>query len=146
MLVYRSQRRTLKAFIRQMFSYGRGRGQQTLITSSYSLTSFIPLFFDLYLVIALICIKYVLLLVPLVVYLTAAFASSLIALLRTGRLFSLFLIGIYPLMHIVNGAGLLWGLVIGKPEPLGDGSIRIRRIKKFGENNHSLLPLSGESP
>ena len=51
MFVFRSQRRTLKAFIRQMFSYGRGRGQQTLITSSYSVTSFIPLFFVAYLII-----------------------------------------------------------------------------------------------
>lgn len=50
MSVLRSQRRTLKAFIRQMFNYGRGRGQQTLITASYSVTSFIPLFFVAYLI------------------------------------------------------------------------------------------------
>ena len=133
MFVFRSQRRTLKAFILQMFNYGRGRGQQTLITSSYSVTSFIPLFFVAYLVIALICIKYVFLLIPLVIYLSVALVSSLQVLLRTGRLFALLLSGIYPLMHIVNGIGLLWGLINGKPEPVRDTAIRIRRIKAFGE-------------
>jgi GT2 family glycosyltransferase len=133
MLAFRSQRKTLKAFIRQMFSYGRGRGQQTLITSSYTVSSFIPLFFVAYLVLTLICIKYVLMLVPLVIYLSAALVSSLCVLRRTGRLFSLLLPGIYPLMHIVNGVGLLWGLINGKPDPVHDNSIRIRRIKGLGE-------------
>jgi GT2 family glycosyltransferase len=133
MSVYRSQRATLKAFIRQMFSYGRGRGQQSLITSSYSVTSLIPLFFVVYLFVALLGIKYLFLLMPLVIYLCAAFATSLLVVCRTGRLFALLLPGIYPLMHVVNGIGLLWGLVNGKPEPAGDSFIRIRRIKGFGE-------------
>lgn len=136
MLVYRSQRRTLKAFVRQMFSYGRGRGQQSRITSSYSVTSFIPLFFVVYLVISLICIKYVFLLVPAVIYILAALISALLIVGRTGQLFSLLLIGIYPLMHIVNGFGLLWGLINGKPEPIQDSSIRIRRIKSLDESCH----------
>lgn len=140
MAVHRSQRRTLKAFVRQMFTYGRGRGEQTLITASYSLTSFIPLFFVAYLLFVLIFIKYLLLLAPLVVYLGAAFASSLLVLRRTGRPFMLFLTVIYPLMHVVNGIGLLWGLLNGKPAPVGDGPIRIRRIKAFGGDNPSPLP------
>jgi GT2 family glycosyltransferase len=133
MVVHRSQRRTLKAFIRQMFAYGRGRGQQTLITSSYSAISFIPMFFVLYLVLALICIKYVLLLVPLVIYLCAALLSSLLVLRRTGRLLSLLLVAIYPLMHVANGTGLLWGLINGKPGPVHDSSIRIKVLKRLGE-------------
>ena len=135
MLVFRSQRQTLKAFIRQMFNYGRGRGQQTLITSSYSVTSFIPLFFVAYLLLSLLCIKYVFLNVPLVIYLSAALVSSLMVLRRSGRLFSLLLVGIYPLMHIVNGVGLLWGIINGKPEPVHDSSITIRKIKGLGENS-----------
>ena len=135
MLVFRSQRQTLKAFIRQMFNYGRGRGQQTLITSSYSVTSFIPLFFVAYLLLSLLCIKYVFLNVPLVIYLSAALVSSLMVLRRSGRLFSLLLVGIYPLMHIVNGVGLLWGIINGKPEPVHDSSITIRKIKELGENS-----------
>ena len=119
-----------------MFSYGRGRGQQTLITSSYSVTSFIPLFFVVYLLISLICIKYLFLLIPLVVYILAALASSLLLLARTGRVCTLLLIGMYPLMHCVNGVGLLWGLINGKPEPVQDSAIRVRRIKSLGESFH----------
>lgn len=138
MFVQRSQRQTLKAFIRQMFSYGRGRGQQTLITSSYSVTSFIPLFFVVYLTLIPILIKSVLLLVPLVLYISAAFVSSLLVLRRTGRLLSLLLIGLYPLMHIVNGLGLMWGLIRGKPAPVRDSSILIKRIKSFDKQFSDL--------
>jgi len=133
MSVFRSQRTTLKAFVRQMFSYGRGRGQQTVMTSSYSVTSFIPLFFVAYLLLALMSIKHVFILVPLMVYLSAALVSALIVLFRSGRLFSLLLIGIYPLMHIANGVGLLYGLISGKPEPVKDSSIRVSRIKSLGQ-------------
>lgn len=133
MFAFRSQRQTLKAFVRQMFSYGRGRAQQSLITSSYSITSFTPLFFVLYLVIFLLGIKYILLLVPLMLYLAAALASTLLVVYRTGCLYCLLLLTVYPLMHIVNGVGLLWGLMNGKPAPLHDSSIRISKIKKLGK-------------
>jgi glycosyltransferase involved in cell wall biosynthesis len=123
MCVYRSQRRSLKAFVRQMFSYGRGRGQQSIVTSKYSVTSFIPLFFVIYLAVASVFIKYVLLLAPLMIYLAAAFFSSLQIMIKSGRQSSLLLIGIYPLMHVVNGLGLLWGLMNGKPDPVCDSSI-----------------------
>lgn len=132
MSVFRSQRATLKAFVRQMFSYGRGRGQQTVMTSSYSVTSFIPLFFVAYLIFALMCIKHSFMLVPLVIYLSAALLSALIVLFRSGRQFSLMLLGVYPLMHIVNGVGLLYGLLSGEPEPVQDSSIRISRVKPMG--------------
>ena len=134
MYVYRSQRQTLTAFVRQMFSYGRGRGQQTLISRSFSVTSFIPLFFVVYLVVTLVCIKYLLLFVPLVLYLLAAIVSALAISFQRGRLLSLLLVGIYPIMHTVNGVGLLWGLINGRPVARHDSAIRITRIKKFGES------------
>ncbi|MDO9069400.1 MAG: glycosyltransferase family 2 protein [Deltaproteobacteria bacterium] len=137
MIVFRSQRQTMGAFIRQMFNYGRGRGQQSLITSSYSLTSFIPLYFVAYLILLLICIKYVLLLVPLVIYLFLTFVSSLWVFCRTRRLFVLLLLGVYPLMHVVNGLGLIWGLINGKPVPAHDNFLRIRIIKRLGEKFRS---------
>jgi len=131
--VYRSQRRTMKAFARQIFGYGRGRGQQSLITSKYPVHSFIPLFFVIYLVIALAGSKYVLLLGPLVIYLAAAFFSAIRIAISSGRMFYLFLIGIYPLMHVANGLGLFWGLLSGKPQPVCDSSILITKIKNFGD-------------
>lgn len=132
MYVFRSQRTTLKAFIRQMFSYGRGRAQQSLITGSYPVTSFIPMFFVAYLFLSLILIKYVLLLAPLVLYVAAAAASTLLIALRTGRFYSLLLFGIYPLMHVVNGVGLFWGLLAGKPHTVHDSSVTVRRLKALG--------------
>jgi GT2 family glycosyltransferase len=138
MFVYRSQRATLKTFIRQMFSYGRGRGQQTLITSSFSITSFIPLFFIVYLILIPFFTKYVLLFTPLVIYLTAALVSTISVLRQSRQPFSLLLIGVYPLMHIVNGVGLFWGLINGKPDPVQDSSIRIRRIKRMGNKDFDV--------
>jgi len=132
MHVFRSQRHNIRAFIRQMFNYGRGRAQQSLITGRYPATSFIPLFFAAYLIISLIFIKYVLLLLPLVLYLSSAFISSFLVLCRTGRLYTLLLPGIYLIMHIANGLGLFWGLINGKPDTVSDSSICIRKIKGVG--------------
>jgi succinoglycan biosynthesis protein ExoA len=133
MYVFRSQRTTITAFIRQMFNYGRGRAQQSLITGSYSVTSFIPLFFIAYLVLSLIFIKYASLLAPLMIYMAASAVNTLLAVCRTGRLSALLLLGIYPLMHCVNGAGLLWGLLRGKPLPVRDSNVTVRRIKALGQ-------------
>lgn len=132
MYVLRSPRPTLKAFIRQMFSYGRGRAQQSLITGSYPLTSFIPLFFAAYLILLPLCTKYVLLLAPLMLYVAAASLNALLFACRTGRFYPLLLLGIYPLMHVVNGAGLLRGLLGGKPHPIHDSSLTVRRLKDLG--------------
>lgn len=132
MHIFRSQRQTIWAFIRQMFNYGRGRAQQSLLTNRYPATSFIPLFFVAYLLISLIFIKYVLLLLPLVLYLSAAFISSFLLLSRTGRSYAMLLPPVYLIMHTANGLGLLWGLVNGKPERIRDSAIRIRKVKGLG--------------
>jgi len=130
--VFRSQRHNIKAFIRQMFNYGRGRSQQSLITNRYPATSFIPLFFVAYLVISLIFIKYVLLLLPLMIYLSAAFISTFLVLCRTGHSYTLLLPAIYLIMHIANGLGLLWGLINGKPGTVCGSAISISKIKELG--------------
>ena len=140
MLVHRSQRRSLKVFVRQMFAYGRGRGQQTLVTSRYSMASFIPLLFVIYLVFSLVCIKYLLLLAPLVIYFAAALFSTLRIMIKSRRLFALLLVGIYPLMHIVNGIGLLWGLLGGKPFPTDCGTILITKIRGYGDTFAEKMP------
>lgn len=134
MYVYRSQRRSLKAFVRQMFAYGRGRAQQTLISGSFSLVSFVPLFFALYLIFALFSGGNLLLLAPLLLYAALTSLFTGVAICRAGRLYLLALLLIYPLMHCVNGCGLLYGLLGGKPVPLRDDGIVIRRIKEFGQD------------
>lgn len=133
MLVFRSQRRTLQAFVKQMFNYGRGRAEQSLITSSYPVTSFIPMFFIAYLLIALLYVKYVLLLTPLVLYLALAFVMSLFTAARFCKLLPLHLFWLFPLMHVANGIGLLCGLIKGKPEAAKDSIVRVRKLKCFGK-------------
>jgi GT2 family glycosyltransferase len=133
MYVYRSQRKTLGSFVWQMFNYGRGRAQQSLITGSYSITSFIPLCFIVYLLTSLIFIKYLLLLAPLVLYVATAFISSLVFVFSTGRTSAFLLMGIYPLMHCVNGVGLLYGLLGGKPGPIISDEVKISKIKELNK-------------
>lgn len=134
MYVHRSQRRSLKAFVRQMFAYGRGRAQQSLISGSFSFVSFVPLIFTLYLVFTLFSGGNLLLLAPLLLYAALAALFAIAAICSTGRPYMLALLLIYPLMHVVNGCGLLYGLLGGKPVPLRDDRIVIRRIKEFGQD------------
>lgn len=134
MYVMRSQRKTVWEFVRQMFNYGRGRAEQSRISSSYPLLSFIPMFFVMYLCVAATLLKYPLALTPLVIYIGAVLISMLWELWHSGQRWSLvLLVGIYPLMHIVNGVGLLYGLIGRKPAPVSDGDIRIRKIKEMGK-------------
>ncbi|MSN24567.1 MAG: glycosyltransferase [Geobacter sp.] len=133
MCVFRSQRTTLKAFVRQMFSYGRGRASQSLITSSFSLISFIPLIFIVYLTCVLLFFHNVLLMLPLFMYTVLVMLFSLVEALKSGRISAILLIFVYPLMHIVNGYGLLFGLLAGKPVPVCSQEISVSKIKRFGE-------------
>lgn len=133
MSVLRSQRTSLKAFIRQMFAYGRGRAQQSLISGSFSIVSFVPLFFTLYLILAAFFFIHGLLLIPLFVYAALVLFFTGIGIFKTGRLSSIMLIFLYPLMHCCNGAGLMYGLIGGKPDPVFDNNIVVTRIKAFGQ-------------
>ncbi len=133
MAIHRSQRPTLKAFIRQMFTYGRGRGEQTLLTSSWSVTSFIPLLFVIYLLLLPLALWVSgLLLLPLLCYLAGSLVATLSALLGGGGFSSLLLLVLFPVMHISNGTGLLWGLVKGKPAPRQCGVLQIKKLKTLG--------------
>jgi len=134
MYVYRSQRQSLTAFIRQMFAYGRVRAQQTLLTGKFSFISFIPMLFLLYLAFPLILVSHVIILIPLYAYLLLTLFFSVIECIRSGTIATMLLVLIYPLMHLVNGAGLLIGLVGGKPSLKGDQGVVIRRIKKLGQD------------
>lgn len=134
MSVYRSQRSSLKAFIRQMFSYGRGRAQQSLISGSYSFVSFVPLFFVFYILLCSFLNTNALLMIPLLVYLVLITSFSLVEFFKSGHLYMLLLLFIFPLMHCVNGIGLLYGLVGGKPSPVCDNNIMIKPLKAFGQS------------
>jgi succinoglycan biosynthesis protein ExoA len=137
MAVQRSQRRTLKLFVRQMFAYGRGRAQQTLIAGPGTIIGFAPLLFLLYLVLLPFLPNSLLSLAPLCAYLALVLGFSVAAVITSGALSRLLLIPLYPLMHLSNGWGLLYGLLGGKRgESRGCNSadITIRRIKEFGQS------------
>lgn len=114
--VLRSQRKGINSFYRQMFNYGRGRMEQTIITpASASPMHFIPALFVFYLVcFAVIRTSYFL--IPLLLYIFLSILFSLKAatgmkkgLLRSTKMF-LIVFFLYPLMHIGYGVGTLSGL------------------------------------
>ncbi len=129
--ILRSQRRTLKAFIRQMLNYGRGRAEQTLVSpSSFRPSHLVPTLFLLYLLSALFS-KNLLYLLPLACYLLLNFSSSIYACWkeREPRFFYT-LPPVYMIMHICYGAGVLWGFLKGlngktKVKP---GDVVIRQV------------------
>lgn len=133
MSVRRSQRASLSAFVRQMFSYGRGRGRQTLIAGPRSPLSFMPPAFVAYLALLPLLPATLFWRLPLAAYVVLDFLFTAAALVASGRPAAASLLFIFPLMHCCNGIGLLVGLLGGRPRPQEGGEVAIRRIKGFGE-------------
>lgn len=131
--VMRSQRSTLAAFVRQMFAYGRGRGQQTLIAGPGSMTSFMPLAFVVYLALLAFLPASVPWMLPAIAYLALDALFTAMVLFLTGNPATICLLALFPLMHCANGIGLLYGLLGGRPrQPSGNAEVVIRRVKEFG--------------
>lgn len=126
MVVRRSQRPTLKAFVLQMFTYGRGRGEQTLLTGRVSIASLIPLFFIIYLLLLPLLSATILGQAPLFLYLLIDLLVVILVLLDKKKVSFLLLLFIFPLMHCSNGIGLLYGLIKGKPASQADSEIAVR--------------------
>lgn len=108
--VLRSQRSTLWAFTRQMLNYGRGRAEQTLVSpSSFRPSHLVPTLFLFYLLSTLIFSSPFYFL-PLACYLLLNVSFSIHTGIRMGERRSLFTLpGIFAIMHICYGAGILWG-------------------------------------
>ncbi|MDA8429881.1 MAG: glycosyltransferase [Geobacteraceae bacterium] len=136
MTVHRSQRRTLRLFIRQMYSYGRGRAQQTLIAGPGTVIGFAPLFFLCYLTLLTVLPFAYIYLVPLCAYLVLDIIFALAAVMSSRSLLCFFLIFLFPLMHISNGVGLLTGLLGGKngyAPPCKTEEPTVRVVKTFDQ-------------
>jgi len=129
--VTRSQRSRYVDFVRQLFTYGRGRGEQTLISRRISFASFVPALFLIYLVMFLFIHNPVYTL-PLLCYggtvvLTAfweAFKRKMPALIP------LLLITI-PTLHIAYGAGMFQGLIAPRftQKDNNHNEIMLRRVQ-----------------
>jgi len=128
--VCRSQRPTLKAFCRQIFGYGRGRAEQTLLSRRINLGSLLPAFFVIYLCL-LPLVRMPLALLPLSAYaaLVCAYAMS------SGQpgIFARLLV-ILPLLHICYGIGFLAGLCRPRfrSAPAAPAEVSIKIVKPMG--------------
>lgn len=133
--VQRSQRPTLKAFCRQLFGYGRGRGEQTVVSGIIKPITFVPSLFVLYLLLLPLLRKPVYYL-PFLCYLLMIGSIAVLKTLKSGRPRSALLLPVvFPLFHICYGAGLLRGLVSPRfnKQARTECEVAIRRVKEFGK-------------
>ncbi len=134
--VRRSQRPTLKAFCRQLFGYGRGRGEQTVLSGVVKPVTFVPSLFLLYLLVLPLAHKAVYYL-PLLCYLLLIGGVTLFEGMRSGRPCSACLLPVaFPLFHLCYGLGMIRGVASPrwKRTPPGAADVTIRRVKEFGKN------------
>jgi len=120
-----------------MFSYGRGRAQQTLIAGTGSFIGFVPLLFLIYVVSLPIALLTPLYIIPLLLYAVLAVLFTTSACVSSGSISSVVLLFLFPLMHITNGCGLLFGFFSGKSGvsvTRQKQGISIRKIKEFEQN------------
>lgn len=109
--VRRSQRPTWKAFVRQLFTYGRGRGEQTLVSRRLAPASAVPPLFLLYLLLLPLADNPVYTL-PLLCYAGTVFATACRAALRAGvRRLVFHVFAAVPALHLAYGAGMICGLL-----------------------------------
>ncbi|QWV96830.1 glycosyltransferase [Geomonas nitrogeniifigens] len=131
--VERSQRRTYRAYVRQMYGYGRGRGEQTLISGKLKPVSLAPSLFLLYALLTPFA-GVPLLALPLWAYLVIVLLASLQGTLagKDAALFPRLLI-VFPTLHLVYGAGVIRGLI--SPRYRGGRQthweVEVRRVKAF---------------
>ncbi|MSM40050.1 MAG: glycosyltransferase [Geobacter sp.] len=107
--VERSQRPTYRAFVRQLFSYGRGRAEQTRISGRISPASLLPVLLLLYLAMLPFAQNPVYS-VPLLCYGGAVLASAGWEALQRRRFeFFPLLMLLLPTLHLAYGAGMIMG-------------------------------------
>lgn len=116
LIVYHRRRSNLREFAAQVFRYGRGRWQNTVVApSSLSLAYITPAIFILYLISTLLVHSQIYL-GPLFVYLGLLLGASAWATLdlRQPRTFFLFLV-LFPLCHVSYGGGFLFQMLSSIP-------------------------------
>ncbi len=110
--VFRSQRIGFLDFFKQIFTYGRGRMDQTFANPVFiKIYHFIPLAFLLYLCSLPFCASHYYFL-PFFVYLPLNLIfSSLVAIEKSSLSFLFIMPVIFLLCHLAYGLGSLWGLM-----------------------------------
>jgi cellulose synthase/poly-beta-1,6-N-acetylglucosamine synthase-like glycosyltransferase len=146
LFIYRSQRSTLRAFSRQLFGYGRGRGEQTVISGRIRPITLVPALFALYLL-GLPFANNPVYYIPLLCYLITVAMVAVMAALRHGRSLSALLLPlVFPLFHICYGLGFIWGVMPKVPKsPWEKGTITIHHVKKFEEGWETAITDHNQS-
>jgi GT2 family glycosyltransferase len=133
--VERSQRRSVKAFARQLYGYGRGRAEQTIISGTVKMAAFVPPFFIFYLA-ALPWCRDSRFWLPLALYFLLAIIFALREGVRT-RMFraALLLPALFFLFHCAYGVGMIRGFLLYpfRKENPARQEVTVRRVKSFGE-------------
>jgi hypothetical protein len=135
--VFRSQRVSVRAFIRQLFGYGRGRAKQILLGGGTGPAPFVPALFLVY-VLSLPFVQGTVYSVPLLCYLVMCGVGAVHAgTEKKDPLPALFLPLVFALLHLSYGAGLIWGLIstAGRQRALPRGEVTVRRVKEFGSGD-----------
>lgn len=134
--VFRRPRRNIKAFVKMLFNYGRGRAEQFRLHPSFgSILNFIPPLFCVYLIalILLFILKpsiALFLSLPLGLYLIAIFVQTILCIFQHGIVKSILAIPLQVLTHICYGYGFIRGLFT-KPSPPPDYVLSNIKIEKF---------------
>jgi hypothetical protein len=135
MAIVRSQRPTVRSFVRQMYGYGVGRGEQTRIGGRLQIDSLIPPLFLIYLV-SLVVIHVWWYVLPLVLYLLLIIATAIHGqLTQTVPGIGVRLCIVIPALHLLYGAGIMAGAVSPRfrADHATESPVVIRYEKRLGE-------------
>jgi hypothetical protein len=133
--ILRSQRPTFRAFVRQLFGYGRGRAEQTRITGSVGIMSLAPSLFLVYLCLVPLVRKPVYS-IPLLCYVLLTLVFALYEGVQSGRPSCIVrLLAVFPALHLSYGAGVLAGLVRPRfrTAPAQSPEVTISLVKEMGK-------------
>lgn len=133
--IYRSQRPTFTAFLKQMSGYGRGRAEQTYISGEIKYMTLIPSLFLIYLCLLPFFITSVYV-IPILCYAITILCCALFEALNAGAANLIpRLLCVFPALHLAYGAGMIRGLVsprFRKSSPVVDG-VTVKSVKEFGQ-------------
>lgn len=128
-IVQRRPRPTLRAFIKMLGNYGRGRAEEFRLHPTPGATpNFVPPAFCLYLAVALVTMPWIGLrtLAPLAPYAAAVLAQTFLSSLTSGVLKSLLALPLIVTTHIFYGLGFWRGLFTPLRHPAGTVAPEVR--------------------
>lgn len=133
--VFRSQRPTFAAFVRQIFTYGRGRAEQIHLGGGCGIAHLVPSLFLIYLSL-LPFVGSTVFLAPLLGYLAVVLISAVAEGRKSGYTGTApLLVLVYPALHLAYGAGMIWGLLFPRHKKRQDvdDTVNITVIKAMGD-------------